>query len=72
MIQQPDQDWANQVWFPRVLSAGLKRMALVIPASGLAKMNVDDILSRLPGTELDVAYFATLAEARDWLQTPAA
>ena len=27
---------------------------------------------RLQGTELDVAYFATLDEAREWLDTPTA
>ena len=67
VIRQADQEWSNQDWFPRVLAAGLTRMALVIPASGLAKLNVDQILSRVPGTELDTAYFATLDEARLWL-----
>ena len=72
VIKKSDQDWSNQDWFPRVLAAGLKRMALVIPQSGLAKMNVDEILSKVPGTPLEVAYFATLDEARGWLATPRA
>jgi 3D (Asp-Asp-Asp) domain-containing protein len=70
VIQQSDQEWSNQDWFPRVLAAGLRRMALVIPKSGLAAMNVKDIMSRVPGTRLDVAYFATLEEARSWLKGP--
>jgi SpoIIAA-like len=69
-IQQSDQDWIVQSWFPRLLQAGVRRMAAVIPKSGLAKMNLEDILIRVPGTHLDVAYFATVEEARRWLVTP--
>ena len=68
-IQQSDQDWVNGDWFPRVLAAGATRMALVIPASGLAKMNIDDMVSRV-ADQLDVAYFATIDEARSWLAKP--
>jgi hypothetical protein len=69
VIQKSDQDWANRDWFPRILAAGLTRMALVLPASGLAKMNIDDMVSRVAG-RLDVAYFANLVEARAWLASP--
>lgn len=69
VIQQSDQDWVNQDWFPRMLAGGLTRMALVLPISGLAKMNVDDLVGRV-ADRLDVAYFATLEEARSWLARP--
>lgn len=69
-IRQPDQDWVNNDWFPRILAAGLRRMAMVLPASGLAKMNIDGMVSRVPESQLDVAYFATLDEARGWLARP--
>ena len=70
VIQKTDQDWVNRDWFPRILAAGLTRMALVMPASGLAKMNIDDMVSRV-ADRLDVAYFATLEDARKWLAKPA-
>jgi len=69
VIQSADQDWVNTDWFPRILAAGLTQMALVLPASGLAKMNVDSLVSRV-ADQLDVAYFGTLAEARIWLARP--
>lgn len=69
VIQKSDQDWVNRDWFPRILAAGLTRLAMVQPASGLAKMNIDDMVSRVAG-QLDVAYFATLGEARVWLASP--
>jgi hypothetical protein len=69
-IQQSNQDWAQNDWLPRIIAAGLRRMALVIAESGLAMMNVESILSRVPGTKLDVGYFATIEEARAWLIRP--
>ena len=69
VIQQSDQDWVNRDWFPRILAAGLTRLAMVAPSSGLAKMNIDDMVSRV-ADQLDVAYFATLGEARVWLAAP--
>ncbi|HEV2029545.1 MAG TPA: STAS/SEC14 domain-containing protein [Candidatus Dormibacteraeota bacterium] len=66
-IQQSDQEWLDKHWFPRVLAAGLKRMALVIPISGLAKMNLEEIMGKVPNTDLEVGFFATVAEARTWL-----
>jgi hypothetical protein len=68
-VQQSDQEWIDKHWFPRVLAAGLKRMALVIPKSTLAAMNLKDIMGRIPNTTLDVSYFGSVAEARTWLTT---
>ena len=31
-------------------------------------MSIEDVLSRVRGTMLEVKYFATVAEARNWLQ----
>jgi hypothetical protein len=45
---------------------------MVIPHSALAMMSIEDVLSRLRGTMLNVAYFATVAEAREWLTFTAA
>lgn len=69
VIQQSDQEWVNRDWFPRILAAGLERMAMVLPESGLAKMNIDDMVGRVAG-QLEVAYFPTLGEARKWLARP--
>lgn len=68
-VKQADQDWIDRSWFPRVLAAGLRKMAMVVPNSSLARMNVQDILSRVPDTRLDVAYFVSVEEAREWLAT---
>ena len=66
-VKKADQDWIDHDWFPRVLAAGLRRMAVVNPVSGLAKMNIEDILARVAGSILQVGHFATVDEARAWL-----
>ena len=67
VIKQSDQDWIDQKFFPRALAGGLNRMAWVIPKSGLAMMNVDQLVRRLPAARFEAAYFATVEEARSWL-----
>jgi hypothetical protein len=67
VIKQSDQDWIDQKFFPRALAGGLKRMGWVIPKSGLAMMNVDQLVRRLPSARFEAAYFATVEEARSWL-----
>jgi hypothetical protein len=70
-VQQSDQDWLNDDWFPRALAAGLRRMAVVLPQRGLVTMNLKDILNRVPVNRLDVDFFVTVAEATKWITGPA-
>ena len=72
VIQQSDQDWIIQSWFPRAIAAGMTRMALIPSKSGLARTIVEDLIARVPGNQLDVAYFATVKEAQAWLTRPIA
>jgi len=69
-IKQSDQEWISNDWFPRALAAGLKRMAVVDPTSVLPRMNVNDIMGKVPASELEVANFQTVAEAKEWLERP--
>lgn len=69
-VKQSDQDWIDRVWFPRALAAGLRHVAVVIPKSGLARMNAYDILSGAPATKLQVEYFGTVELATEWLSNP--
>jgi hypothetical protein len=45
-------------------------MALVIPKSGLAMTNLEDIISRVPADKIDVEFFETVAEAESWISKP--
>lgn len=67
VLNPADQDRANEEWLPRALAVGLKRFAVVVPSSVLAEVNLKTSLGKVPATALEVAYFATPEEARDWL-----
>ena len=67
VLNPADQEQANREWLPRALAAGLKRFAVALPSSGLAEVNLKDSLGKAPVGALDVAYFATVEEAREWL-----
>jgi hypothetical protein len=67
VIKPEDQALADKAWLPRALAAGLKRFAVVLPTSVLAEMNIRDALGRIPDTAMQVAYFATVEDAKAWL-----
>ena len=67
VLKADDQKAGNRWWLPQALAAGLKRFAVVLPASGLAKANIQDHLRGAASKQLVIAYFATLEEARQWL-----
>ncbi|HEX9098065.1 MAG TPA: hypothetical protein VF956_01105 [Candidatus Dormibacteraeota bacterium] len=62
-----DQERADREWLPRALAAGLKRFAVILPVSGLARMNLKDSLDAIPSTSLEVEYFDSVEQAREWL-----
>jgi hypothetical protein len=66
-LSAADQDRANEKWLPRALAAGLKRFAVVVPSSGLAEANLKERLGKAPAKAVEIAYFETPEEARDWL-----
>jgi stage II sporulation SpoAA-like protein len=69
-IQQSDQEWLDSSWFPRMITAGLRRMAVVIPKSGLVLTNLEDIARKVPADKIDVQFFATVPEAESWISAP--
>lgn len=67
VLNPKDQDQANREWLPRALRIGLKRFAIVVPASVVADMNLRSSLETASGAGLEVEYFATVEEARHWV-----
>jgi len=62
-----DQTWANEVWIPLLVKAGVKRFALVTAASGLGKMNVEDVIHLVDNRGVLMRGFGSLVDARQWL-----
>ena len=67
VLNPKDQERANREWLPRALKVGLKRFAVVLPESVVADMNIRDSLGKASGEALEVGYFATVEEAREWV-----
>src|SRR5258708_34248668 len=62
-----DQTRANENWLPRALVAGLKRLAVVLPSSGLAAANLKERLGQVRPERLELVHFAPPGEPPDWL-----
>ena len=67
VIVHKDQAWADEVWIPLLIAAGVKRFALVTAMSGLGKANVEDIIKLVDNRGLLMKGFDSLDEARNWL-----
>lgn len=63
-----DQKWSNEDWFPRVIAAGLRYMALVSPRKVVAQMSVRTIMAKVMDKNLTTAHFDEVEQARDWLR----
>lgn len=66
-VDQEDQEWSNNEWFPRAIEAGLTNMAIVRPESVVAEMSVDRIMQEVEGTDLVTYNVDDPDEAREWL-----
>lgn len=67
VLNPADQERADREWTPRVIQAGLKRFAVVLPVSEMAAGHLRERLGKVPNTAIEIAYFASVEEAREWL-----
>jgi hypothetical protein len=67
VLNPADQERADREWVPKALKAGLKRFAIVLPESDIAAGHLKERLSKVPNTAMEIAYFASVEEAREWL-----
>jgi hypothetical protein len=67
-----DTEWLRVDWFPRLLAAGGRRFAVVIPAQALAALQLNRIKREIDAEKKDPnaflnRYFDNIPEARAWL-----
>jgi len=46
MLRPHDEEWADTEWLPRVLRAGFKYWAIVLPQAAIGKLNMNRIASQ--------------------------
>ncbi len=68
VIGLEEQAWIDKDWFPRFLATEVQFMAVVQPKSAVARLMVDQIVSKVPGTRLTIFNCAGLEEARTWMK----
>lgn len=67
VVVHEDQNWANEVWIPLLVKAGVKRFALVKAQSGLGRVNVEDVIAKVDDRGLLMRGFESMGNARSWL-----
>jgi len=66
-IADDDQVWLVEEWSPRAQSAGVERIAFVLPESAVASMSLDRVIERVREDDIDRRFFEDPDHARDWL-----
>jgi len=69
LVLPEDERWAREVWLPKAVAAGLKRMAIVTAATGLGKMAYDDAATAMDSHGLSMRTFNSVAAATTWALT---
>ncbi len=64
-----DSDWAVNVWTPRVLAAGWKYWAIVLPDKVVGKMNMQRYIEQNAELGVTVDIFDDTDEALKWLES---
>ena len=67
VLTRADQERAEPEWTPPVIEAGLKRFAIVPPVSDIASNHLRERLGSMPKSAIQIRYFASVEEAREWL-----
>lgn len=67
VLNPADQERADREWVPQVLEAGLRRFAIVLPVSDVAAAHLRERLGKVPQTAMQIDYFGSVEEAREWL-----
>lgn len=68
-ISQADQRWLNEEWFPQILAAGVRFMAIVMPRGAAARLSARQILSTINNITIVTNHFDDIETARAWLRT---
>lgn len=67
-LSEEDSEWAMKDWFPRVLQAGWKFWALVVPEDIMARMNLKQFVDSYYEQGLRIMVFTDPVEAKGWLE----
>jgi hypothetical protein len=68
-LTKEDQEWSDVHWRPRVIKAGYKHWAIVLPEKLIGELNLKRIIrEKYAGTGVTVQLFNDPEEAMKWLE----
>ena len=68
-ILPPDEDWATNVWFPKIAATGIQKMAIVTSLDYFNNTSVKKIVSTVqPVINFETKYFVDVNDANAWLE----
>jgi hypothetical protein len=69
VVVPDDEKWGREVWLPQAVAAGLKRMAIVVAPTGLAKQVFESAATQIDSHGLSMRTFASIESATVWAQS---
>jgi hypothetical protein len=64
----PDiQEWIDKTIFPKILSSGVKYVAIVVPSELITNLSVQQAMEEPEGTKFQTRYFDNREDAKEWL-----
>jgi hypothetical protein len=69
LIGAEDQAWLNEVWIPRALHAGLRKVALVQPSFYFNRVAIDTVAQKLDRDRVALGFFDNRDAAKAWLKS---
>lgn len=69
VLTQEIQKYLKEKWFPKAVQTGLKFFAFVVPKNVLGAMSMKGANSDVDKTGIEIQYFGSLAEAKNWLMS---
>jgi hypothetical protein len=69
VLSPDDREWSDTVWAPRVLKAGFKYWAIVVPSQAVAELQMKALRAKREKQGLVVEMFVSVEDAMTWLTT---
>jgi hypothetical protein len=66
-VTELDQLWLRDTWMHLAVTAGIKRIAVVLARQGLGKLASQEIIGKFGKTTFTTRTFGSLTDANDWI-----
>ena len=68
-LSTDDNAWADSIWVPRVMRAGFKYWAIVVPKSATGSLQMRRLSNEFSDRGVEVKVLSTLESAMTWLKS---